>query len=53
MASLTSQKPNIPIKTLEDLAAFDYMTILVRPQTSHRTILEVSFFFNFILAPLS
>ena len=42
MASLTTQQPDIPIKTVEDLAAFDSMTILVRPQTSHRTILKVS-----------
>ncbi len=41
MASLTTQQPPLPIKTLDELAAFDAMTLLIRPQTSHRIILEV------------
>lgn len=42
VATLASQKSDAPLKTLDDLTAADGMTVLVRPHTFYRTLLEVS-----------
>ena len=41
IATLAPQKPKVPYKTLDDVAADDGFTLLIRPHSVQRIVLEV------------
>ena len=44
VATLTGQEARVPFQTLEDVVTSKSLTLLVRQDTSHRTLLEASRF---------